>query len=134
MHAPTERQLARHPSSVGQARTFVRDAIVDHVQGDRADDILVCVSELATNALEHGTPPGRDFRVSVSITHDVLRIEVHDTGDGRPEQRTATEDDDAGRGLFLVASFADDWGVSPRIGLGKVVWAEFKLVPAVTSC
>ncbi|MBR7676599.1 ATP-binding protein [Streptomyces daliensis] len=138
MNSPLKhkRQFPRKPSSVGQARRFVRAAIVGEVRTDRADDILVCVSELATNAIKHGSPAGRDFRVRVAVEGDTLRVEVHDAGDGRPELRKATEYDDDGRGLFLVASFADDWGVSRRTGPGKVVWAEFMLTkgPAAVPC
>lgn len=36
--------------SIGQARKFTTDALVDWGFQDRAEDIRVCVSELATNA------------------------------------------------------------------------------------
>lgn len=135
-HEPYERQFTRHPSSVGRARRFVLDTLADLVQAERADDIRVCVSELATNAIEHGTPAGREFLVRVTVTRGTLRVEVHDAGGGRPEVREATAHDDDGRGLFLVAGFADDWGVSTRNGPGKVVWAEFQLAAgsAVIAC
>ncbi|GAA2619274.1 ATP-binding protein [Streptomyces axinellae] len=137
---PNFRTYRATPESVGHARAFVRGALADHLGADRADDILVCVSELATNAIEHGTPPspppGREFLVRAAVEGDTLRVEVHDVGDGRPEPRKATADDDNGRGLFLVACLADDWGVTTRTGTGKVVWAEFKLAagPAVIAC
>nr|WSY55487.1 ATP-binding protein [Streptomyces sp. NBC_00886] len=35
-------------------------------------------------------------------------------------------DTESGRGIFLIASVADQWGVTPRQGRrGKQVWAEF---------
>lgn len=49
----------------------------------RADDVLLCVSELATNALLHGVPPQRGFRV-VLLLGDQLRVEVFDSGGGVP--------------------------------------------------
>lgn len=63
-----------------------------------------------------------------AFTRDnLLRVEVEDSGDGRPEVKATGDTDDHGRGLFLVAEIADDWGVSPRKGPGKVVWCEFKV-------
>ncbi|MGC9535691.1 ATP-binding protein [Streptomyces sp. UG1] len=89
---------------------------------DRADDVLLCVSELTTNALLHGVPPGRGFLLRVRYDGDVLRVEVHDSGTGVP--RTPDDPDEGGRGLVLVGALADKWGVGERTP-GKVVWAEF---------
>jgi anti-sigma regulatory factor (Ser/Thr protein kinase) len=89
---------------------------------ERADDVLLCVSELATNALVHGVPPGRRFLLRVRYDGHAVRVEVHDSGDGLP--RVADEADEGGRGLLLVAALADKWGVGER-SPGKVVWAEF---------
>ncbi len=94
---------------------------------ERADDVLLCVSELATNALVHGVPPGRGFLLRL-LPYDGggLRVEVHDSGDGVPAvpQPDAGEPGEGGRGLLLVAELADRWGVSGR-SPGKVVWCEF---------
>ena len=90
----------------------------------RADDLLLCVSELATNALVHGVPPGRGFLLRVRYDGDVLRAEVHDSGPGNP--RVADDADEGGRGLLLVAALSDKWGVEER-DPGKVVWCEFVL-------
>ncbi|MDI3422946.1 ATP-binding protein [Streptomyces luteolus] len=122
----TERTFSRTRRAVPQSRRFVREAITDCVPDDRAQDILVCTSELATNALQH-TPLGRMFRLCVTVTPDALRLEVHDASDRTPQVREATEDEDRGRGLLLVATLADDWGTSWRDGPGKIVWAAFRL-------
>jgi len=127
-----ERTFSRTREAVPRTRRFVREAITDHVPDGRADDILVCTSELATNALQH-TPPGRMFRVCVTLTRGTLRLEVHDAGDGMPQVREAVEDDDRGRGLLLVATLADNWGTSRRDGPGKIVWAAFRLADAGPS-
>ncbi|GHJ35691.1 hypothetical protein Sm713_13000 [Streptomyces sp. TS71-3] len=67
---------------------------------------------------------------------EALRVEVHDTGDGRPQLRKAEEDEIRGRGLFLIDSLADDWGYGPRNGPGKSVWVEFKFsaAPSAVVC
>lgn len=131
-----ERLFARHASTVGRARTWVLNYLADRSVSDRVDDVRLCVSELVTNAIEHGTPVGRDILVRVTVVGDVLRVEVHDAGNGVPRLCTVTEDDDHGRGLLLLDELADDWGVSHRQGPGKAVWAEFTFtapVPAVPA-
>lgn len=113
----------RDRRSVPAARQFVREAVTDWALGDRLDDVLLCVSELATNALVHGVPPGRGYQLQLSLLADgVLRVEVHDSGDGRPD--ICEPCDESGRGLMLVAALADKWGVAER-SPGKIVWCEF---------
>ncbi len=64
----------------------------------------------------------RCFRVFLRYDGTVLRVEVHDSGPGMP--RIADRADEGGRGLLLVAAFADRWGVDGR-NPGKAVWCEF---------
>ncbi|MEV4998404.1 ATP-binding protein [Streptomyces niveus] len=121
--AQRERFYRRERRSVPAARQFVREAAIDWALCDRMDDVLLCVSELATNALVHGVPPGRGYRLQLQLLADgVFRIEVHDSGDGRPNVREPCGE--SGRGLMLVAALADKWGVGRR-DPGKVVWCEF---------
>lgn len=85
------------------------------------------MSELATNALVHGVPPGRGYRLRLWLHGDgLLRVEVHDSGGGQPRMREP--EGEAGRGLLLVAALADKWGVGER-SPGKIVWCEFDLSP-----
>ncbi|MEU2673144.1 ATP-binding protein [Streptomyces sp. NPDC007164] len=120
----------RERRSVPLVRQFVRDALVDWACEARADDVLLCVSELVTNALLHGVPPGRGFRLRIRLepADGTLRIEVHDSGDGevRAADSWAASDEEGGRGLLLVAALADKWGVGER-NPGKVVWCEFEV-------
>jgi anti-sigma regulatory factor (Ser/Thr protein kinase) len=114
----------RNRRSVPSARRFTAWSLTYWGLADweRADDVLLCVSELATNALVHGVPPGRGFLLRIRYDGDVLRVEVHDSGPGVP--RIADAADEGGRGLLLVAALSDKWGVAER-ELGKVVWAVF---------
>ncbi|WP_344528316.1 ATP-binding protein [Streptomyces rectiviolaceus] len=122
---PRERFYRRERQSVPAARAFASAALADWGIGDRAYEITLCVSELATNALLHGAPPGRGFRLYLSRDGDVLRVEVHDSGDGWPRPVGEGEGaDESGRGLLLVAALADKWGVAER-DPGKIVWCEF---------
>lgn len=83
------------------------------------DVATLLVSELVTNALLH-TRGGA--QVTVTLT-DRLRVEVRDCSAGCPEPRPPSEDGTSGRGLLLVRSLADDWGVRGA-GAGKCVWFE----------
>lgn len=83
------------------------------------------VAELAANAATHGRVPGRDFRVTLYVVADTLRIEVTDTrGDHLPRLTPAAPDAEAGRGLLLVDALADRWGVAAGPYPRKTVWAE----------
>ncbi|MFK0049783.1 ATP-binding protein [Streptomyces sp. NPDC090741] len=113
----------RSPRTVSAARGFTRDTL--HAWGvtSREDDMLLCVSELAANALLHGAPPGRGYLLRLLRTEHLVHVEVHDSGGGQPTLRHP--DRDGGRGLLLVEVVADLWGVSERRP-GKVVWCEFR--------
>ncbi|WP_299537937.1 ATP-binding protein [uncultured Streptomyces sp.] len=127
---PLTRELFCHRRrrSVAGAREFVRTAVLEWGFAARLDDVLLCVSELATNALLHGVPPGRGYLVRVEPSAGMrgLRVEVHDSGGGLPAVRVP--EGEGGRGLLLVEAFADRWGVSGRVP-GKTVWCEFDRPP-----
>lgn len=92
----------------------------------RAGDVTLCVSELATNALLHGVPPGRRFLLRLRYDGAVVRAEVHDSGAGVPRvaEEAGGDEEEGGRGLLLVSVLADKWGVGMRAP-GKLVWCEF---------
>ncbi|MFF1916718.1 ATP-binding protein [Streptomyces sp. NPDC058239] len=122
----------RRRTTPGAARSFVAETLTQWGQTERLDDVQLCTSELATNAVLHGAPAGGQVLVRVELHATVLRIEVHDGGNGRPEKREARETAADGRGLLLVSAVADHWGVEERQGPGKCVWASFHhgVVPA----
>jgi anti-sigma regulatory factor (Ser/Thr protein kinase) len=87
----------------------------------RLADVLVIVSELASNAIRHAHSR---FSVKVCNQRDRVRIEVADHGGGWPEI-PPREDvvTGGGMGLNLVAALSDRWGATEQPD-GKVVWAE----------
>ncbi|MCB5178975.1 ATP-binding protein [Streptomyces sp. SMC 277] len=115
-----ERLFPRSRQSVHAARHFSAETLDVWGVTWRRDDMLLCVSELATNALRHGVPPGRGYRVRLLAYEGGVRIEVHDSGPGLSRTRITAE----GMGLRVVAATADRWGVLPRWP-GKVVHCEF---------
>ncbi|MFD9070276.1 ATP-binding protein [Streptomyces lasiicapitis] len=83
------------------------------------------VAELANNAALHGRTPGRNFRLTLTVTEGTLRVEVTDTrGDELPKARHAGPDAESGRGLLLVEALATRWGTEVGPAPCKTVWAE----------
>ena len=88
------------------------------------------VAELAANAATHGRVPGRDFRLTLYVVGDTLRIEVTDTcGDRSPLPQHPSAEAESGRGLLIVEALADRWGVVRGPRPRKTIWAELDLVP-----
>ncbi|MEV5611772.1 ATP-binding protein [Streptomyces sp. NPDC052225] len=115
----------RERKSIPAAREFTAWALKDWHAIERLDDVLLCVSEVTTNALLHGVPPGRGFLLHIELCADrTVRVEVHDSGAGDVRLPEPEADAECGRGLLLVAALADKWGVGER-DPGKTVWCEF---------
>ncbi|NUP40270.1 MAG: ATP-binding protein [Streptomyces sp.] len=95
------------------------------------DTAELLVSELTTNALRNTTT---DSYVSMDWQPKPpdFRVTVWDSGAALPQPVRAEADDEGGRGLALVESCSDDWGVVDYTGkdagvTGKAVW--FALAP-----
>ncbi|MFJ3634127.1 ATP-binding protein [Streptomyces sp. NPDC090085] len=127
-----ERFYPRSRQTVRTAREFAVETL--HAWGVtcRQDDVSLCVSELATNALLHGVPPGRHYRLRMLLFDATVRVEVADSGGGRPRVADRDPGAEGGRGLLLVAALADRWGTLARVP-GKVVWCEFGLGPGAAG-
>ncbi|MFF5568218.1 ATP-binding protein [Streptomyces sp. NPDC012623] len=117
-------RFARTAASVPSARSFTRGVLRD-ARLDRCDldNLLLCVSELATNALRHGVPVGGAFLLRIVFDEERVRVECHDANRRRPRVRHPADDDQGGRGLLLVEALASRWGAGER-PFGKFVWFE----------
>ncbi|WP_433858808.1 SpoIIE family protein phosphatase [Streptomyces kronopolitis] len=80
------------------------------------------LSELLTNAIRYGAQP---IRVRLLLDRSLI-CEVSDGTSASPHLRRAATTDEGGRGLFLVAQFAQRWGTRYTPG-GKVIWTEQSL-------
>ncbi|KUJ64157.1 hypothetical protein ACZ90_61215 [Streptomyces albus subsp. albus] len=105
-----------------------------HVPSDLAETAELLLSELVTNAVRHGrVPRGREIGVRSALSGGELRVEVADVSDSQPQMRESGDGDERGRGLLLVDSLADKWGVSRRGVIGKTVWFVLAL-PSEPAC
>ncbi|MEE1756605.1 ATP-binding protein [Streptomyces sp. SP18CS02] len=95
---------------------------------DCGEAAALIVAELAANAATHGRVPGRDFELRLVLSGArELRIEVSDArGERRPLLARPEDQGECGRGLLLVATLAEAWGVVERRPVGKTVWAELR--------
>ncbi|NNJ08401.1 SpoIIE family protein phosphatase [Streptomyces sp. PKU-MA01144] len=85
---------------------------------------VLAASELVANSLQHGTPP---MRLRLRRTDRRLIIEVTDGDENLPRRRRAETEDEAGRGISIVATIASSWGCRRTPDGGKAVWCEFAL-------
>ncbi len=104
------------------AREFVIDVLEGEIDDEACADVALALSELATNAVKHAQTP---FEVVVEADRRV-RIQVEDRSPQRPVLRDAGPTDTNGRGLALVATLCDRWGVHV-MGDAKCVWCELDL-------
>lgn len=87
---------------------------------DTIADLQLIVAELVANALVHaGTP----FSVTLEVSADRVVVQVGDDSLDLPVHREAAADASSGRGLQLLTTLSDRWGVETAGG-SKVVWAE----------
>lgn len=116
------------PASVAQARRFALDHLPE-TAADVRERVELMVSELAANCVVHAATA---FDVVVSPSRDRVQVEVTDGGSGEPGVRWPDPLEPKGRGLQIVSTLADRWGVRPSDDgtPGKTVWFELRLSPA----
>ncbi|MEU6811820.1 SpoIIE family protein phosphatase [Streptomyces sp. NPDC046831] len=114
--------LPSEPAAVGDARAAVLGRLAQWRMDDVAFTAELVVSELVTNAIRYGQPP-----VQLRLIRDTALIcEVSDNSSSAPHMRRARTFDEGGRGLLLVAQFAQRWGTRHH-PVGKTIWAEIDL-------
>jgi len=127
MHTPAAHAPALTATYPGGAQhiSAVR-ADLRMVLGDypRADDAILCASELAANAAlhSHSRLPGGTFTVRATISPDHhVQIEVQDNG-GPWNQGMI--DPTRYHGLDIVRAVADEWGIDGD-HTSRTIWARF---------
>jgi len=116
-------ELPAEPRAVGWSRRWLQ-AVLKRWQCPDAivDNAVLCLSELATNAVIHAGTPAR---VVAEMDERRLLVTVSDAGrQGTAARRSdAAVDDIGGRGLTVLDAVASAWQSERRAG-GTVVWFE----------
>jgi anti-sigma regulatory factor (Ser/Thr protein kinase) len=124
------RHFSQEASSVPVARQFVTDSL-SALEPGLGETAALLVSELATNAVVHASS---DFAVTVvyPTSSGRVRVEVVDGVPGQPMPLQPPPTAPHGRGLLLVSSLAQKWGVEGAgRRAGKTIW--FELTPAASA-
>jgi anti-sigma regulatory factor (Ser/Thr protein kinase) len=109
------------PSSVAEARNFAHAVLKAGGATDDEWPVTQVVSELATNAVVHaGTP----FVLSISHDDSHIRVAVTDRRPlARASMRRLSNESTTGRGLRIVQSLGQAWGVD-QTDAAKTIWCE----------
>lgn len=121
-------RLACEPQAARQARSWLRGALEGWPDG-AVEVAQLLLSELATNAVLHART---GFDVVAAVQPERARIGVEDLNRARPLPKRYREDAVTGRGMHLVATLADAWGMERRPG-GKLVWFEITRSSAISA-
>lgn len=120
-HGPAGVRAARQRMRIDLGRTGVSDSVID--------DAVLILSELLSNAWRHGRPwrsghDGATVRAAWSVGEDDrLTVEVTDGGGPtRPLPANPSVTARGGRGLNIIMSLAEEWGVRDDID-EVTVWA-----------
>lgn len=111
------------PSAPAEARGLARRLSAAHaLQAATRHRLLLVVSELVSNAVQHGLPP---VAIRISLGEDAIGVEVSDGSLTTPKPRSPDTDGLAlrGRGLGIVGTLSSDWGWRTQPP-GKAVWCE----------
>jgi len=116
--------VPRALTSVAEARAWLGKTLAQwDVHGDTAENAVLLVSEVVTNALVHNAGVD-DVTVTAAWWHGHLRVTVSDPDLAIPVSDLA--DDEHGRGLLIVSTLATRWGET-KTRAGKIVWFELNV-------
>jgi PAS domain S-box-containing protein len=116
----------RHELALGVVgRSRVQSALDDWVDSPFAEDF-------AGGPNDPSMLPGQQFMLRIREGHTSVWVEVFDSDLRLPRIRMAGENDEGGRGLYLVDQLAERWGSRPTEE-GKAVWFEMPIKPSAAG-
>ncbi|MDT0341314.1 ATP-binding protein [Streptomyces sp. DSM 44938] len=122
-----EVRLPSLPSSARIARRLTGRLLQQRwmLPPDLTEEAVLLVSELVGNAVQHAG--AAVFGLRIRRRRGWIRVEVRDPSRALPCLLPVREMDvDSGRGLFLVDTLADRWGVD-LLADGKCTWFEMRV-------
>ena len=119
-----QRPIEAELSSVAPARRWAREKFeAAGLDPDVRDLLVLLVSEVVTNAVEHAAPP---LLLRIDVTPEATRVEVKDRARRLPILRDPEPSETGGRGIRFVNDLSTRWGTEPARGADglKTVWFE----------
>ncbi|RKN40853.1 ATP-binding protein [Streptomyces hoynatensis] len=119
--------LPSRPESAAWARRVTRRQLQGRwlLPAELTEDAVLLVSELVGNAVRHAG--AHSFGLRLRRRRGWVRAEVRDPSRALPCRLPVREMDVvSGRGLFLVDTLADRWGVD-LLPCGKTTWFEMRV-------
>jgi serine/threonine-protein kinase RsbW len=119
------RHMGTYPGQEDQV-WHARHAMAKYLAGcPAADDALLIVSELASNAIVHSASRGGFFTIRAEVGADHVRIEAEDLGG--PWHRRQCDDRPHGLDVVEALTGPSGWGVENTGDGRRVVWARLDL-------
>lgn len=122
-------EIDAHPTAPRDARKWLSALLLEWSLPDFSEAVELVVSELVTNCVAEigkvawpsAQPP---VRLWLRGGPSCLALQVWDPILADPVPRAAADDEESGRGLFLVGCCSDNWGFyyTEEFG-GKITWA-----------
>lgn len=113
-------EVPADPSAVARVRAEASEQLTRWGLEEQVFTTELVLSELVTNAIRYGTGDP----VQVRLLYDrSLICEVSDGSSTSPHLRYAADEDEGGRGLFLIAQLTEGWGTRYH-ARGKTIWCE----------
>lgn len=123
-----ETRINGGPTAPPRVRALVSDRVGEDLDATCLQDVLLLASELVTNSVLHaGAGPDDEIGVQVSVSDDLIRVAVSDSGSEQaPHIVEPDPAEPGGMGLFMVERLSHRWGVERRGSRGTTVWFEIE--------
>jgi anti-sigma regulatory factor (Ser/Thr protein kinase) len=117
------RTFRGEPAQVPLARDFVFRFLNARCPAEAVQDIVVCATELAANAVLHSRSglPGGQFSVEVVCAGQSVHVVVEDSGGPWAECGHGGINEEYGRGLQVVSALSADMGIAGDAS-GRLAW------------
>jgi anti-sigma regulatory factor (Ser/Thr protein kinase) len=95
-------------TAAGVARDFVAGRLRRWDRSHQADDGVLIISEMSSNALIHAPSP--EYVVAIDWNGGWVRLEIWDSSPRRPRLLPIDFEKEHGRGMHLIAALSEAWG------------------------
>ncbi|GAB3221194.1 hypothetical protein GCM10027447_06520 [Glycomyces halotolerans] len=123
--APERLRVPHQAGAPTLVRRWLRAQLPD-LPDESRDDLLVCATELVSNAVRHARPLSNgELCVSFAIGSGDVEVRVIDGGSTTyPHVRRIDLDSAHGRGMFIVSKLSSGWGCRSHGDGTQEVWAR----------